>query len=194
MRLKTICLGLASVLPFVAMGAADFSVTSPAFYYSINGQSPNPTLTLIGGRTYTFAINTANIHPFEVINLPAGSVVSGNNTFSGTITFTPPVTNFTCQYICSVHLFGGNINIVPPSPPPPPTVRILSFSLGTNLTVFSTGTNTYSVNPEYSTNLLATNWYALSVQTNLYQSGTNETICGKPPGSAVYIRIRAQPN
>ncbi len=29
--------------------AADFTVTSPGFFYAINGNQPNPTLTLVRG-------------------------------------------------------------------------------------------------------------------------------------------------
>src|SRR5215831_3582748 len=36
--------------------AADFTVTTPGFFYAISGMQPNPTLTLVRGRTYTFAI------------------------------------------------------------------------------------------------------------------------------------------
>src|ERR1041385_2750247 len=47
--------------------AADFAVTSPGFFYAINGNQPNPTLTLVRGRTYTFAVNSSSIHPFEIL-------------------------------------------------------------------------------------------------------------------------------
>jgi hypothetical protein len=42
--------------------------------------------------------------------------------------------------------------------------------------------------------LSTTNWYSLTVQTNRYSNGTNETICGRPPGNAVFIRVKAQQN
>jgi hypothetical protein len=172
--------------------AADFTVTSPGFFYSINGQSPNPTLTLVRGRTYTFAVTTSSIHPFQILS--PGTAV-GNNTSSGTITYTvatnAPATN-NPGYWCSIHFFSGIILAV--DPPPPPTVRILSLTVNSNLTLVSTGTNTYTVFPEFKTNLIGTNWFALTVQTNRYTSGTNETICGRPAGTNVFIRIRAQPN
>src|SRR6516225_5402412 len=67
--------------------AADFSVTSPGFFYSISGQSgQNPDLTLVRGKTYTFSINTSPIHPFKILS----KGVSNNNINSGTITFTVP--------------------------------------------------------------------------------------------------------
>ena len=50
--------------------------------------------------------------------------------------------------------------------------------------------------PEYKTNLISTNWFALTVQTNRFADGTNDTICGLPQGAggAVFIRINSQPN
>ena len=78
--------------------------------------------------------------------------------------------------------------------PEPPAITILSLSVDTNIVLVSTGTNTWSVNPEFNTNLTTTNWFALTVQSNRFFNGTNETICGRPPGDAVFIRIRSQPN
>jgi hypothetical protein len=50
--------------------------------------------------------------------------------------------------------------------------------------------------PEYNTNLISTNWFALTVQTNRFADGTNDTICGLPQGAgdAVFIRIKSQQN
>ena len=169
--------------------AADFTVTSPGFFYSINGAQPNPTLTLVRGQTYTFAISTASSHPFQIIS-PVGTT-TGNNTSSGTITFTVPTNATNHSYRCSNHGFGATIVTV--EPPTPPTIHIASLSVTTNIVLRSTGTNTWSVIPEFSTNLSATNWFALTVQTNLFANGTNDTFCGRPPGDAVFIRIRAQP-
>jgi len=64
------------------MFAADFTVTSPGFFYAINGNQPNPTITLVRGQTYTFAVNSSSIHPF-LINSPG---VLNNNISQGTIT------------------------------------------------------------------------------------------------------------
>ena len=169
--------------------AADFTVSSPGYYYTFNGLSgQNPTLTLIRGRTYTFSVNASSIHPLEILS-PG---VSNNNIYHGTITYTVPTNAANYSYICSIHGFGGNITTV--APPPPPAVSIVGFSASTNLTIRSTGASNWSVLPLYSTNLGTTNWYALTVQTNRYSNGTNETICGRPPGNSVFIRIRAQPN
>jgi hypothetical protein len=171
--------------------AADFSVTSPGFYFEINGALPNPTLTLVRGKTYTFEITTSAIHPFEVLS---PGVALGNDTSSGTITYTvatdAPATN-NPGYRCSIHNFSGMILTV--DPPLPPVIEITELTVGTNLIVRSTGTNTWTVIPEFNTNLMTTHWFALTVITNTFVGGTNETICGKPASESAYIRIRGQP-
>jgi hypothetical protein len=170
--------------------AADFTVTSPGFLYAINGNQPNPTITLVRGRTYTFAVNSSSIHPF-FIRSPG---VQNNNITQGTITYTVPNVASNYTYICSIHFFGGSIVTIPAPPPTPPTIQILSLDAGQNVVLRSTGTNGWSVKPEYSTNLIGTNWFALTVLTNSFLNGVNETICGRPPGEDVFFRIRSQPN
>jgi len=170
--------------------AADFTVTSPGFFYAINGNQPNPTLTLVRGRTYTFAVNSSSVHPFEIIS-PG---VQNNNISQGTITYTVPTVASNYSYICSIHFFGGQILTVAPPAPPPPTIHILSLTVSNNLVLRSTGTNGCGVSPEFSTNLITTNWFALSVLSNSFLNGINETICGRPPGTNVFFRIRSQPN
>ena len=177
----------------VAM-SADFSVTTPggAFAYTFadglgNGLGNNPTLTLERGKTYTFAINASSIHPFRINS--AGAV--NNNISSGTITYTVPMAVSNYIYECSIHHFFGTINTI--APVGPPTVRILGLSVGsTTVMLKSTGTNGWSVVPEFSTNLVTTNWSALLVQTNVFANGTNDTICGKPPADNVFIRVKNQ--
>ena len=170
--------------------AADFTVTSPGFFYAINGNQPNPTLTLVRGRTYTFAVNSSSIHPFEILS-PG---VQNNNIAQGTITYTVPTVASNYTYVCSIHGFGAQILTVAASPPPPPPIRILSLTVSNNIVLRSTGTNGWGVNPEFSTNLITTNWFALSVLSNSFLNGINETICGRPPGTNVFFRIRSQPN
>jgi hypothetical protein len=148
---------------------------------------PNPVLTLVRGKTYTFQINTAANHPFE-IDAPG---VSNNNISSGILTFAVPADADNTSYFCSVHFFGNDINIVDASAAP--TVQIVSLSVSTNILLRSTGTNGWTVHPEYITNLTSANWAPLTVQSNSFINGTNETICGRPPDKTVYIRIRSQP-
>lgn len=182
---------IATLLGSTPALAADFSVTSPGFFYSINGNAPNPTLTLVRGQTYTFAVNASSIHPF-LIRSPG---VLNNNISQGTITYTVPNVVSNYSYICSIHGFGAQIlTVAAQTTPPPPVIQILSLSVSNNLVVRSTGTNGWSVNPEFSTNLASTNWAALSVLSNNFLNGINETICGRPPASNVFLRIRSRPN
>jgi len=132
-------------------------------------------------------VNSSSIHPFEILS--AG--VQNNNISQGTITYTVPNVASNYNYICSIHSFGDQIITVAPPPPP---IHILSLAVSNKVVLRSTGTNGWSVNPEYSTNLTTTNWFALSILSNSFLNGINETICGRPPGSNVFLRIRSQPN
>jgi hypothetical protein len=188
MRSKGFC--LSALCLFVGLPqafSADFSVNSPGYSYTINSAPSNPTLTLVRGQTYTFAISTASNHPFQIVS-PAGTT-TGNNISSGTITFRVPTNAVNYSYRCSIHGFGGQILTVPP-----PTFRIVNLSVGKNVVVKSTGTNNWNLTPQYSTNLSGTNWFALTVQSNRFNNGTNETFCGRPPVSNAFIRISAVRN
>lgn len=182
---------IASFLGSLPAFGANFNVTSPGFFYTINTNQPNPTLTLVRGQTYTFAVNADAIHPFFI----RSQGVQNNNISQGTITYTVPNVASNYTYICSIHGFGGQIlTVSAQQPPAAPTIQILSLSVSNNLILRSTGTNGWSVNPEFSTNLTLSNWFALSVLSNSFLNGINETICGRPPGSNVFLRIRSQPN
>jgi hypothetical protein len=190
--LRTLQGFLALICSVATASAADFSVRTPdaQFAFQINGVN-SPTLTLVRGKTYSFDVQTTvGFHPFH-IESPGTDV---NDIDTGTINYTVPTNEVNYFYNCVVHgdLMRGEITTV--APPPTPPIRILSLAVGTNLLLTSTGTNTWSVNPEFNTNLSTPNWFALTVQTNRFFNGTNETICGRPPGNAVFIRIRSQPN
>jgi hypothetical protein len=169
--------------------AADFTVIYPGgSAYTINGMTPNPTLTLFRGETYTFFINNVpSVHPFQIVS-PPGTTTS-NNIVNGTITFRVPTNAANYSYRCSIHFFGGQILTIPP-----PTIRIVKMNVSSNIVLRSTGTNNWRLMPEFSTNVGTTNWFAMSVQTNRFSNGTNETICGRPAGSNVFIRIKALRN
>lgn len=167
----------------------DFAVRTPGaqFAFQINGVN-SPNLTLVRGQTYTFDVGTtAGFHPFH-IESPG---VVNNNIDTGTMTYTVPVDGTNYFYNCVVHgnLMRGEITTVPP-----PSVRIVNLSVGSNIILQATAPQTWTLNPEFNTNLMTTNWYALTVSSNRFFNGTNEIICGKPPGDAVMIRIRAQTN
>ena len=88
----------------------------------------------------------------------------------------------------------GNLTIVTPASPP--TVRIVHLTVANTIIVTSTGTNGWSVFPEYKCDLATTNWIPVPAFTNSFNNGTNitgfdrlEAVCGSP---AVFIRIRNQ--
>src|SRR5262245_45418554 len=91
-RLNRLTLAVALIFSAGLAAAADFDVTSPGFFYRINNQEPDPTISLTRGQTYTFAVNTAFDHPFAIVVNPNTGVlyqngVQNNNISSGTITF-----------------------------------------------------------------------------------------------------------
>jgi hypothetical protein len=178
----------------------DFQVTSPDFYFSIQGQE-NPTLTLTRGVNYTFAISTDPTHPFQLVSDFAGTMsyddgVVNNNINEGTLTFTVPMNApDLLYYICPIHLFGGMINIVDP-PQPPPLVLILSIDVGSsNVVMKSRGTNGngWVVIPEFSSNLVVSNWAVVPNFTNSFLGGTNTTTFNRLDpicGPNVFLRVR----
>lgn len=188
--LVVVMLGLAAVA-----GAADFTVLTPGgqFSFQINGTSGNPTVTLQRGSTYTFAVNASSFHPFAIGTTVFGATpsgVTGNNTFSGTVTFAVPTNAPNCVYYCGQHGFSGSILMI--DPPVPPPFQIVGLNVSDNLTLRYTGTNTFTYTPEFSTNLGTTNWFTLTVQSTTSLLGTNEAVCGRPAGSNVFLRIRAR--
>jgi hypothetical protein len=185
----------AACLGFQAALATDFSVTTPndQYAYVINGLNNNPAITLVRGKTYTFAINTNPDHPFAIgtaIGFPAPPGVSGNITSSGIITFNVPTNATDCVYYCVIHDFSGQIHMIDPLMPPP--VNIVGLSVSTNLilTTIQATTNGFSFIPEGNLNLVTTNWFALTVRSNRFANGTNEIFCGRPAGTNLFLRVR----
>src|SRR6185503_19725496 len=119
--LLCLCVGL--VVQHAA--GADFNVTSPGSFYSFNGTGSNPTLTLIRGETYTFAVATGSLHPFQIAS--PGATPSGGIS-SGTITYKVPTNAMNYTYRCTIHGFFGTIVTVPP-----PVFRIVRLDVKTNL-------------------------------------------------------------
>lgn len=187
----TFCLGGTTA------SSADFTVVNNGFSaYTINGEN-NPGLTLQRGKTYTFDINATG-HPFWIKTVQGNGSLNGyggaanNGIQAGTVTLTlPPNAPGNLFYNCQIHAaMTGVITVI--DPPLPPAPVILHLNVGTNLNLKFTGTNTFSYFPEFNTNLASTNWYALTVQTNVSVNGTNDVICGLPPGDNIFIRVRAQ--
>ena len=188
--LPTLAFAFGVALSLSPATAADFQVRTPNFQFAfeINGVN-SPTLTLIRGRTYTFDVQTTpGFHPFHI----ASSGVDVNDIASGTIKYTVPKADENYFYNCTFHGDSMRGEIITVPPPSPPTFRILSLAVSSNIVLSTTGTNNWIVNPEFNTNLMTTNWFALTVQTNRFLNGTNEVICGRPPGDKLFIRLRAQ--
>jgi hypothetical protein len=128
-KLRLCCLVLLLAIPAIVR-AADFTVTTPDFFFNINDVQPNPTLTLTRGVTYTFDVETPG-HPFWIKQSSGFGAtgrfdtgVTGNGTQFGTITFSVP-TNApaTLLYQCGNHGFmTGTINVVDPAPSDHPRI------------------------------------------------------------------------
>ena len=209
----SIWVGLAEV------GRADtnFVVTTPNLIYEINGVAPTnspgfwtnncPPLTLYAGRTYTFTMQAASIHPMVVgTNASSGTPTPVNFSYtnaspqaiaSGTITLNLPATNFPSHlfYQCNVHGFYGVITVLPPLVPPRPN-QIVSVSVTTNIVLISTGTNTsYVLVPQFSCSLSNGTWSPVPGYTNTFANGTNVTVFNRLDpicGSSVFLRISQQ--
>ncbi len=181
------------------------SVTGGNFTdYTINGL-PDPPFTLQRGVTYVFQLGNVGIHPFWIKTNSgfggAGAFVTGvinNGATSGSVTFTVPATAPNSMlYQCGNHgSMMGTLTVV--TPVTPPTVSIIHITVGAFITVRSTGTNGWSVIPEFNCGLASTNWNAVNPFTNSFNNGTNtttfprlEAICGS---TNVLIRIRNQSN
>jgi hypothetical protein len=105
----------ATVTITVQSGAlpADLDVAAPGFFFTFTGvDGENPVLVLKRGQTYRFHVTTPSIHPFEILNAPAGTVTN-NDISDGTVTFRVPLAAASYRYRCSLHAFGNVINTVP---------------------------------------------------------------------------------
>lgn len=184
--------------------AADFTTTTPGgqFNFNISGTNSPTTITLVRGRLYEFAVNTSSFHPFQLMSnttpLTTAQGVTNNTIFTGSIFFRVPTNAVNYNFRCGVHtgtasLQGTILTVEPPLPPLAPVPQIVSYSFGPTLILRSApATNTFSVIPEFKTNLNFTNWVALTVLSNRFSNGTNETFCGQPAGPNIFIRVRVQ--
>ena len=159
--------------------AADFTVSNVGLSaYQINGAN-NPTLTLLRGHTYTFAVTAAG-HPFWVKTnqiTGTGSAydagVTGNGTASGTLTFTV-ATNApnALFYICQFHAtMTGRINVTNPPPPVPIVLTNLLWRNGQFGFLVTTESNQTQV-VQASTNLASSNWVNVATNTPASNSFT----------------------
>jgi len=175
--------------------------------YTINGL-PDPAFTFQRGVTYVFQLSNVGIHPFWIKSVLGGNFsgatgafstgVINNGATSGSVVFTVPASApDQLFYQCGNHAaMSGVLTIV--TPVAPPTVKIVFINVGQFITVKSTGTNGWSVIPEFNCGLSSTNWSVINPFTNSFNGGTNtttfprlEAICGS---TNVLIRIRNQSN
>lgn len=79
-------------------------------------------------------------------------------------------------------------------PPAPTNVELRAISIGgTNVQIRSLGTNTWTLVPEYATNLLSPVWVPISNSVNSFLGGTNTTTFGYPvtnTSQGIIIRVR----
>jgi hypothetical protein len=173
------------------VSAADFAVRTPGgqFAFAINGTN-TATLTLVRGRTYTFDVSTSGFHPFRINS----TGVSANGISSGTINFTVPMTAQNYTYDCTVHGASMQGTLVTVAPPAPAVPTFIGYSFRSNTIVLRStpATNLFTFTPEYKTNLNHTNWLPLTIQSNRFVGSTNETFCGVPPATNVFIRMKVQ--
>src|SRR5439155_14616420 len=110
---------LGLLLAASSLFAADFTVRTPnaQFAFQINGTN-SPNLTLVRGKTYTFAVSTTvGFHPFHI----ASPAVDANDISTGTITYTVPTNAANYFYNCTVHGDSMRGEIFTVAPPPPPS-------------------------------------------------------------------------
>ena len=205
----------------VVFGQITFNVSNTGFQYFINGTNNTgtsqgstmdiptndcPPLFLTAGTTNIFNISVDAFHPLEVVTNSPGPTATGftgaspQNLTSGTMTLIIPATNYpsTLYYECSRHFFYGTINVLPPTAGVPPPNTIISLVVTPNgITVTSTGTNTtYTLVPQFNSNLVSGVWQSVPTFTNTFNNGTNVTTFNRLDaecGPNVFLRISQRP-
>lgn len=119
---------------------------------------------------------------------PAGTLIGLGNTFVDLIALDGCGLSRTCLVVVTAvdDVCSGA------TPPAPTNVTVVGFSLGPTITVRSLGTNSWSVAPEYSTNLMGQpqTWLPVSAWTNTHLNGTNITSFNPPvTNQAVLYRV-----
>jgi hypothetical protein len=188
-------------------------ITTPGgvFAFSVDGSpatSPGPTINLTAGMTNILRINTSGTHPVVVTtnsnHSPAManwySAASPQDINNGLIALRIPATGFPSKlyYVCFQHGFFGEIDLSAPIGPVPLRNQILSVRVGTNVVMTSTGTNTtWTLIPEFSSNLFGGTWASVASYTNTFANGTNTTVFNRLDpicGPNVYLRLRQHLN
>jgi hypothetical protein len=204
---------IALILYFVGLGLchADYhtnTITTPDgnYVFSVDGSDidtdPNPTIELVAGVTNILIIDTASFHPVVITSTPDTSDwydgADAQAVNAQPINLVTPASGFptTLYYMCYFHGFYGQINLTAPGGGAPPPNTILQVYVGTNVVMTSTGTSTtWSVVPEFSSNLVCGAWSTIPNYTNSYANGTNTTVFPRLDpicGPNVFLRISQQ--
>ncbi len=211
--LSKYCKSLSFALLLVSAGLSQAQfhtnvITTPfdVYNYSVDGgPAESPTIELYAGVTNVLDIQTDEDHPVVVTTTPdpndwydGANPEDVNNTQIFLVT---PATGYpsVLYYVCPLHYFYGEIHFsYPPPPLAPPQNTILSIKVGTNVVMTSTGTNTtWSLVPEYRSNLTLGGWAPVPSYTNTYANGTNTTVFNRLDpicGPNVYLRVRQRQN
>jgi len=184
-----------------AIGQTNLVTGGNGSNYTINNQA-DPQLTLQRGVLYVFQLSGIGGHPFYIKSALGSSSmgrydtgVTNNGSTSGSLFFAVTTTTPTnLFYQCGAHFdMNGALKIIKPAAP---TVRIVYLTVTNGIFMKSTGTNGWSVAPEFKCGLGAASWSAVANFTNTYAAGTNTTtfnrqdaICGS---TNVFLRIRNQ--
>jgi hypothetical protein len=175
---------LGGLVLVVALRSADIRVETPGgqHHFLFNGTNAG-TLTLVRGQTYTFDVDTSSQHPFQILS-PG---VVNNEINTGRLTYTVPTNNASYIYVCPIHpwMFGDIFTV------PPPELRILSLELGKDVVLSSTLIPDWKLQAEFATNLHQGEWSVLPIATNRVSSNRVDSICGRPEGDSIFIRLKA---
>ncbi len=185
---------MAAASPLVWAATNQFSVSaSSSVNYTINGVN-DPPLTLVRGFSYVFNINAGSFHPFYIKTTPgigSGNTytngVSAQGVTSGTITFDVPETApDTLHYQCGNHGgMTGPLNIMDA-----PDITITDFSVNTNITLKSTGTDALNLNVLTASSLTNDSWFSVAIESNAFSAGTNTTQVALPAGNVAFYRVQ----
>jgi len=161
------------------------------------GPNDNPTISLQAGVTNIPDIQTFTNHPVVILTADTFSRYSGaspQDVFDKPISLVTPSSSFptTLYYVCSIHGFFGEIHLSAPLIPPPNT--ILQIRVGTNIVMTSIGTTTtWTLVPEFRSNIVSGLWAPVPSNTNTYANGTNTTVFNRLDpicGPNVFLRLR----
>jgi hypothetical protein len=110
-----------------------------------------------------------------------------NEINTGRLTYTVPTNNASYIYVCPIHpwMFGDIFTV------PPPELRILSLELGKDVVLSSTLIPDWKLQAEFATNLHQGEWSVLPIATNRVSSNRVDSICGRPEGDSIFIRLKA---